>query len=85
MRTIEIKVIDLIDLYISAIQLGKEGREIAEFLLDFFPQDTNNEDFKDYWKNYQILFESQRGELEDLALELKRKLIEEEKWGESNL
>lgn len=84
MRTIEVKVIDLIDLYLSAIQLGQGGEEIAEFLLDFFPTDTNDSDFTDYWEHYKLLLESQRAALEDLALELKKRLIEEDKWGEDH-
>ncbi len=46
---------DLIDIYLVCAQKGKEGEDIAEFLIDFFPQDMTDDDFKNYWRDYDIL------------------------------
>lgn len=83
-RTVPIKVIDLIDFYISCKELGGKAEEMAEFMLDLFPEDMTDDDFTDYWTEYKLMLEEQRAELEEQALHLKVALFDEGKWGQSN-
>ena len=83
-RTVPIRVIDLIDFYISCKELGGKAEEMGEFILDLFPEDMTDDDFTDYWTEYSLALEEQRAELEEQALHLKVILFEEGKWGKSN-
>ena len=80
-RNVQIRVIDLIDVYITIVE-AKCKWYVADFLLYFFPDDTNEEDFKRYWNEYDLIDERQRPQIEDIANELKRKLRVERKWKE---
>ena len=78
-RKIEIKMTDLIDIYLVALQ-ATTGGELASFLLDFFPNDVSENDFKAYWQELDVFFEPCRKNIEAYAELLKSTLKDENKW-----
>jgi len=78
-RKIEIAMSDLIDIYLVALQ-RTTGGEVASFLLDFFPDNVNENDFKAYWQELDVLFEPNRKDIEAYAELLKSTLKDENKW-----
>lgn len=78
-RKIEIGMSDLIDLYLVALQ-ATTGGEVAPFLLEFFPNDVNDDDFKAYWQELDVYFEPCREDIETYAELLKSTLKDENKW-----
>jgi len=78
-RKIEITMSDLIDLYLVALQ-ATTGGEVAPFLLEFFPDNVNENDFKAYWQELDVYFEPCRKDIEAYAEFLKSTLKDENKW-----
>ena len=78
-RKIEIEMSDLIDLYLVALQ-ATTGGEVAPFLLEFFPNDMCENDFKAYWQELDVFFEPNRKDIEAYAELLKSTLKDENKW-----
>lgn len=70
---------DLIDLYLVALQAATGG-EVAPFLLEFFPNDVNDDDFKAYWQELDVCHEPHREDIETYAEFLKSTLKDENKW-----
>ena len=79
-RKTKIDVSDLVDIFLVCRQKGEAGIDISYFLLDFFPNDMTQKDLDNYWKDLTLLFEEQRGDIEDLVGILKMRLFEEGKW-----
>jgi len=78
-RKIEIEMTDLIDIYLVALQ-ATYGGEVTCFLLDFFPDDVSEDDFKAYWQELDLVFEPHRKGIEAYAELLKSTLKDEKKW-----
>lgn len=78
-RKIEIAMSDLIDIYLVALQ-RTTGGEVALFLLDLFPCDVNENDFKTYWQELDVYFEPNRKDIEAYAKLLKSTLKDINKW-----
>ena len=77
---------DLIDIYLVALQ-ATYGGEVTCFLLDFFPDDVSEDDFKAYWQELDLVYEphtkgyeAHRKGIEAYAELLKSTLKDENKW-----
>ena len=70
---------DLIDIYLVALQ-ATYGGEVTSFLIDLFPDDVGEDDFKAYWQELELVFEAHRKDIEAYAELLKSSLKDENKW-----
>jgi len=82
-REVSVKMSDLIDITMVFMQSKVDVLSLT-FLLDLFPDDVNDEDFKKYFEEYELVTEYQRPAMEDLANCLKMLLVRKNKWGDKS-